>query len=138
MPDRPVIQTPEFLAERAKEIHTSILQFNDDLAQQKIAGKIGDDAPKLKAWRAFRDRWAQWYGEANWWTWAWGATNATLDAYAQQMADWVRWYTRAFGAPTTAGAPTQYESPARSVGGVLPYALGAAAVTAILIAVFKR
>lgn len=138
MADRPLIQTPEFLRERAHEINTSLVQFNDDLIQQKKAGKLADDAPKLKAWRAFRDRWLAWYSDSSWWTWTWGATNATLDAYASQMVDWLRWYSRAFAEAPTGAAPTKYESDARSVSSALPWALAAAGATAVLIAIFKR
>lgn len=138
MAERPIVVTQEFLRERAAEINVSAVQFNDDLIRMKVAGKLSDDAPKLKAWRAFRDRWLHWYKNTDWWTWSWGATNATLDAYASQMADWIKWYQRAFSEVPTGAPPEKYESDARSLSGALPWALAAAGATAVLIAIFKR
>lgn len=139
MADRPLVLTPEFLRDRATEINVSIVQFNDDLIQQKKAGKLADDAPKLKAWRAFRDRWLQWYAGTDWWTWAWGATNAALDAYTSQMHDWVKWYSRAFAVPPTGAPPTSYTPDDRDgTSNALLIGLAAAGITATLIAIFKR
>jgi hypothetical protein len=134
----PIIQTPEFLRDRAMEINTSLTQFNDDLIQQMHAGKLSSDAPKVRAWRAFRDRWLAWYSQANWWTWAWGATNETLNAYGSNMADWSRWYLRAFGEVPTGAPPTNYGGDGRSLPAVLPWVLGTAAAVGIGIAIFKR
>ncbi len=138
MPTQPIVQTPEFLRERAAEINTSLVQFNDDLIQKMKAGMLNADAPKVKAWRAYRDRWLAWYNDTSWWTWAWGATNETLNAYGSQMADWTRWYNRAFGEMPTGAPPTNYGGDARSLSAILPWALGAGAVVAIGIAIFKR
>lgn len=97
----PLFWTPSAIQNLAKQTHQAMLDFNDDMARAGAAVPAG----QLKAWRAFRDSWAKWYGSAGASTWIWSGNVSTIEGFAQQLASWRTWFAGNIGAPSGAGAP---------------------------------
>lgn len=120
MPDQPLISTPSYLRERAREIHMMTLSMNTDMARKKDRGRIAPNAPQLEAWRAWRDGFAKWYGDTDGSTWMWGATGELLDQFAAQLQAWRNWYAVAFGEQVSMVArPTNPDEPRAGIPGWL-------------------
>jgi len=74
MPERPLVVTPDYLRNRARELHTEL---------NRQAAFVSVFSPREREqWYALRDRWVRWYSDANY---LWGATASTLDDFATSI-----------------------------------------------------
>jgi hypothetical protein len=91
----PLIQTPDYLANRAKRLHTSLLQLNAVLTAQTKAGRFPTGTPRYIEWKAFLSDFGRWYGGASF---MWSADDATLEGYEVSFRQWEAWAKAAFPA----------------------------------------
>jgi hypothetical protein len=105
----PIFWTPTAIQDLAKNLHTAMLVFNDDVSRVKDAGQLPPG--ELEAWRMFRDGWSKWYGATTASTWLWSATVSTIEGYATQLTAW-----RAKYASWTGKLPTGTDAT-----GIAPY-----------------
>ena len=138
----PWIQTPQFLHDRARRVHTGLLNLNDEISKLQTSGRLSAASSRYQAWKRLLKVWGDWYGDSSGTTWLWSGTAATLDHYEQEIADWQKWLMRSFPdvAPNLQAPPTQYTPFGKPKAGVPWYvwALGAAAATATAIALVRK
>lgn len=91
----PLIQTPEYLANRAARLHTSMLALNGVLSAQTKAGRFPTTSPRYREWKAFLSDYGRWYGQASFW---WSADDATLEGYEKTFQQWEAWAKAQFPA----------------------------------------
>lgn len=70
--------------ELARQLHTSMLSF-----QRDVVANMGAIPPgEVKAWVAFRDQWAKWWGDTGITTWLWDSTVTIIEGYSVQLVAW--------------------------------------------------
>lgn len=99
---QPWVQTPGFLQDRAKRLHTALLGTNEVLDELVRSRQFATDSPKYKQWKAFLKNFGDWYGGTSATTWLWTSADATLEVYERGLRDWESWARRTF--PGAAGS----------------------------------
>lgn len=124
----PLVQTGDFLANRARRLHTMLLALNDvvtSLVQKRV---LTTDNAKYRQFKAFLKDWGGWYKNADVGAfWSMSATDATLEGYersAQSWADWVKSFPGASG--DVPNAPPTYPPPKLPSFSVPAWAIGLA------------
>lgn len=140
---QPWIQTPGFLQDRARKVHTGLLALNE-LFDALVKGKrLATTDPKYKQWKQALADWGKWYGDTSGSTWWFTSADATLESYERALGTWGNWLGNAF--PETKGSlptpPDTFPPPELpGLGGVTTGALigGAVALGALLFLTFRR
>ena len=117
MPDRPLIQTPEYLKDYAAKIHAELIR------QSAFVSKL--PRARRSEWGALRRRWIAWYSAGP--SWIWGATNDTLDGYADATTAWAAELARV-GAPSPVASTSAPEPYSPLSGGLVWAVLGLGAL----------
>lgn len=92
----PWVQTPAFLHDRARRVHSGLLALNATFDELARAGRFNSASGRWKAWKQVLANWGRWYQETSGTTWLWSATDATLESYEKQLQDWDAWTRRTF------------------------------------------
>jgi len=119
----PWILTPDFLKNRAREVHDGLLNLNDAIDKEVKASRIATTSGRYKAWKRALARWDAWYGGTDGSTWLWSGTEATLESWENTLRDWQRWFRMTFpsGAAELQAPPPSYEPPIGGRTGGLPW-----------------
>lgn len=100
----PLFWTPSAIQNFAKEIHDSMLAFNNDMAAAKDAGKL--PAGELEAWRLLRERWTAWYGAAGASTWLFSGNVSVIESYANALSAFRQKFAQWMGRPASGASPS--------------------------------
>lgn len=147
MPDlaQPWIQTPAFLQDRARKVHSALHGVNDSVSKLVATGRVTTDHPKYKQWKQLLADWGKWYGDTSGSTWLWNSADATLEGYERAIQTWVDYWAKMFpeSAQNLPTPPTTYKPPELpslpDVGGAaLGLAVGAAVALGAILLLSRR
>lgn len=89
----PLWQTPGYLENRAKRLHTSMLALNGVLTAQTKAGRFPTSSPRYAEWKRFLSDYGRWYGSASF---MWSSDDASLEGYEVTFRQWEEWAKTTF------------------------------------------
>lgn len=102
---QPWIQTPGFLQDRARKVHTGLLALNAVIDNVVKSGRLTPDNPRYKQWKQLLSDWGKWYGDTSGSTWWFNSADATLESYELTLKNWTNWVGQSFP-ETKASLPT--------------------------------
>ncbi len=100
--EQPWIQTPGFLQDRARKVHTGLLALNQVIDSVVRGGQLATDSAKYKQWKSLLADFGKWYGSTSGTTWWFNSADATLESYELALRNWTAWVGKSF--PQTQGS----------------------------------
>ena len=148
MPDlaQPWIQTPDFLRDRARKVHSALLALNDVVTGLVTAKRLATTDAKYKQWKQLLADWGKWYGDTSGTTWWFNSADATLEGYEKAAENWRAYFARTYpdvapslpDAPATYSPPTLPDLPSVAGGATLGLAVGAALALGAILLLSRR
>ncbi len=93
---QPWIQTPGFLQDRARKVHTGLLALNDVITSLSKSGRLTPDSAKYRQWKQLLSDFGRWYGDTSGSTWWFSSADATLESYERSLGSWTAWVGATF------------------------------------------
>jgi len=88
----PLVQTGNFLSNRAKRLHSMLLALNSVVTHLVAEKRMAVTEPKYLEWKQFLADWGAWYKAADLGAfWSMSADDATLEGYERSGQGWQAW-----------------------------------------------